>query len=183
MVRARRPWGMGTTRDSPTIKEETHSVLYGPATSRGDDPSMALVICLDCGREVSSEAPSCPQCGRPWPSRVTPPPSPTQVVPKSPDHNGMSIAALVLGASGVLAIAIPGTRGFLPTVVALTGLIAIPVGFVGLHQLRTQARRQERVQKGRWMAITGIALGTVPIVVTIVVLLAFIYLVWSSSGG
>ena len=29
---------------------------------------MALMMCKDCGREVSHRARFCPHCGRPWPA-------------------------------------------------------------------------------------------------------------------
>src|SRR5438270_3936081 len=35
---------------------------------------MPLVKCPDCGRDVSSAAPSCPQCGRPMAAVAPPPP-------------------------------------------------------------------------------------------------------------
>jgi hypothetical protein len=45
--------------------------------------AMALAECRECGREVSTEAQSCPQCGVPSPTRgaerATPPVSPTPV--------------------------------------------------------------------------------------------------------
>ena len=39
---------------------------------------MALVKCPDCGREVSDQAPSCPNCGRPMAARRAPPPPPAK---------------------------------------------------------------------------------------------------------
>ena len=30
---------------------------------------MALVSCRECGRQISTDAPACPACGAPWPSR------------------------------------------------------------------------------------------------------------------
>jgi TM2 domain-containing membrane protein YozV len=45
---------------------------------------MALVKCPDCGRDVSTEAPVCPGCGRPMkPVRVSPTASPAE-----PPHYG-----------------------------------------------------------------------------------------------
>ena len=79
----------------------------------------------------------------------------------------MSIAALVLGLIGTL-----------PSVVA--GLIAILLGIVGLTQLKAQARKQEPVQKGRWMAITGIVLRIGETVVVIGFVLRFVLSDWGA---
>lgn len=94
---------------------------------------------------MSSDPLSCPQCRRLLPGRAATSPSPAQVARKEPGYNGISIAALVLGLIDTL-----------PSVIA--GLLAILLGIAGLAQLKAQARKQEPVQKGRWMAITGIVL-------------------------
>ena len=44
---------------------------------------MALIKCLDCGREVSSNAPACPGCGSPIASAVHAPHLPGERIPYS----------------------------------------------------------------------------------------------------
>lgn len=42
---------------------------------------MALIKCLECGREVSDKANACPQCGAPIVSKAVPAPSPVVTAP------------------------------------------------------------------------------------------------------
>jgi RNA polymerase subunit RPABC4/transcription elongation factor Spt4 len=45
---------------------------------------MALVPCRECGKEISTEAPACPHCGRPTPPRTPSRPSPFRRPAASP---------------------------------------------------------------------------------------------------
>lgn len=47
----------GTGCNSPEIVKSAASPL--------EQGTMALVVCKDCGKEISTEALACPQCGRP----------------------------------------------------------------------------------------------------------------------
>lgn len=60
---------------------------------------MALITCPDCARELSSEAPACPHCGRP--NQTFPPPAPPTPVAK----RGGSGCLPALGLLGLLGFA------------------------------------------------------------------------------
>lgn len=55
---------------------------------------MSLVTCPDCARKVSDQAPSCPQCGRPFgTNRMVAPPT-----------EGLFLRTLNVGCATVLAV-------------------------------------------------------------------------------
>lgn len=73
---------------------------------------MALVACVECGREVSDKATACPQCGAPVRVAQPTPPEPPPVVPyparsagvvigNGPKNRAIAVVlALVLGSFG-----------------------------------------------------------------------------------
>jgi hypothetical protein len=67
---------------------------------------MALVRCPDCRKEISSEAPACPGCGRPMksgtPSAASPPPVAAPVAPPPKKMGGFKKGCLYVG-GGVVA--------------------------------------------------------------------------------
>lgn len=81
---------------------------------------MALVPCRECGKPISTEAPSCPQCGVPEPWRRSPvavapptqptrspvpaplPPAPRQLTPT--DRGGSSLGGILAGVVGLLVL-------------------------------------------------------------------------------
>jgi hypothetical protein len=78
---------------APTPPTATPNGAVPPQSVTGGDSAtktgtrMALINCPDCGRQCSSEAPSCPGCGRPIApvrSQPQPPPQPQQYYP--PQH-------------------------------------------------------------------------------------------------
>ncbi|WP_316314590.1 DUF4190 domain-containing protein, partial [Clavibacter michiganensis] len=89
----------------------------------------------------------------PWPIR------PSRSTPRPRGGKGLAIAALVVGIAGVLGAFIP----FLNYVTAIPALVAVVLGIVSL------ARRMD----GKPLALTGLILGAVGFVLSIV--LAFVY--------
>ena len=116
---------------------------------------MALVSCPDCGHEVSTEAPVCPTCGRPWPGRqmgtpAAPPPLPV----KPPTYNGFAVTSFVLGLVGILCM-------------QPLGIGAVIFGPLALGQLNRQRAGGGPEQQGRALAIAGIVTGAIAIVLLI----------------
>ncbi|MGB9357260.1 MAG: DUF4190 domain-containing protein [Acidimicrobiia bacterium] len=116
---------------------------------------MALVSCPDCGHEVSTEAPACPNCGRPWPGRqmgtpVAAPPLPV----KPPSYNGFAITSFVLGLLGLLCL-------------QPLGIGAVIFGPLALSQLNRQRAEGRQEQQGRALAIAGIVTGAIAIVLVL----------------
>ena len=118
---------------------------------------MALVSCPDCGHEVSTEAPACPNCGRPWPGRQmgTPVASPPA---RPPTYNGLAITSFVLGLLGVLCL-------------QPLGIGAVIFGPLALGQLNRQRAAGGPEQQGRALAIAGIVTGAIAIVLLIVTII------------
>ena len=56
---------------------------------------MALIPCPACGKQVSAQAPTCPQCGHPIAGSPPPPPQQTIVV-KEPASGGSGFAGCLL---------------------------------------------------------------------------------------
>ncbi len=114
---------------------------------------MALVACPDCGHDVSTEAPVCPNCGRPWPGRqVVAPVLPR--APRPPTYNGFAITSFVLGLAGLLCL-------------QPLGIGAVSLGPMALSQLNRQRAQGGREQQGRALAIAGIVTGAIAIVLTV----------------
>lgn len=60
---------------------------------------MALIICKECGKEVSDQAKSCPNCGYVFPQQqYTQPYNSGEIIPKK--NSGLSVAALILSILG-----------------------------------------------------------------------------------
>ena len=106
---------------------------------------MPTIACLDCGREVSTEARVCPQCGRPWPGRI-PVAASNQPATTDADWNGLAITAFVLACAT-------------PLIPILLAIPALAFGIIARKPLNEQAALGQPEQKGRWMAVTGIAVG------------------------
>lgn len=82
------------------------------------------------------------------PEQVPAPPSYYGAAPALPPYNAYAITAFVLA--------------------FFTAIVAIPFGHVALHQLKRDGGR------GRWMAITGLAVGYAHIAVSLAVLFAVV---------
>lgn len=54
-----------------------------------------LIPCPDCGREISPQAPTCPQCGRPFILRES-------YTPPAPSSTSSDVASGILKAIGVI---------------------------------------------------------------------------------
>jgi len=89
---------------------------------------MALMYCRECGKQISSEAPTCPQCGVQYPVLL---PDGTPAALRSqwpaayrpPQSNGVA---------GVLSLIVPGAgqmyRGRVGQ--GLAWLVSVPIGYV-----------------------------------------------------
>ena len=114
---------------------------------------MALVTCPDCGHVVSTEAPACPNCGRPWPGRQMGAPAPARPA-RPPTYNGFAITSFVLGVVGILCL-------------QPLGIGAVIFGPMALSQLNRQRAQGGSEQQGRALAIAGIVTGAIAIVLLI----------------
>ena len=94
-----------------------------------------LAPCDACGRPVSREAVSCPNCGHP----ISPPQ--VQSVPRQPSH-GLYVTCLVLAIASVF---LGGTFGLLAWGTALSGVVALV--------------REPPNHRQRWMAWTALGSG------------------------
>jgi uncharacterized membrane protein YdbT with pleckstrin-like domain len=139
---------------------------------------MPLVPCPDCGREVSTAAPACPQCGRPSPAATTPIVTPTQAVREETLWQGAPSSTLLIPqivALIAVAVGIPlFTRFFASTardaeqadgmigfgwvvtgVIVLVQLIALAISWIRLRSTRYTLTNQ------RVIVETGILSKTV----------------------
>jgi zinc-ribbon domain len=56
---------------------------------------MALILCPACGKQVSEQAPTCPQCGQPI-AAPTAPPTPQKIVVEQPKSGGSGVLKRIL---------------------------------------------------------------------------------------
>ncbi len=96
---------------------------------------MSLVACLDCGRQVSDQAPACPNCGRPirLSSGDPAPPGPQQAVSawRVKQTKSMGVGCLVQVLSLLLGVGLL----FVFPLGTLVGLCVIVAGLAWGHQL------------------------------------------------
>lgn len=119
-----------------------------------------MPFCAYCGKEVSAQAPYCPNCGHP--QNVA---APVATAAPANQTEGLAIAALVLGiASFVIFPVVPA-------------ILAIVFG----RQARTRIRANGK--EGRGMALAGEIIGWVNIGVIVLVVLAVVLFIaaWDHS--
>ncbi len=63
---------------------------------------MGLIVCPDCGNNISSEAPACPNCGRPIKGAPPPTASPAIAPPKKKTSGCAIVFLVVVGIVGIL---------------------------------------------------------------------------------
>jgi len=130
---------------------------------------MGLIQCPDCQGKVSTEAASCPHCGRPVSSRT---PEPTQQA--EPDRSPVRLqheAEFVIGTRrfnglAVAALALCCAAFFTGPLTALPGVIC---GHVAIRQCR-----ENPALAGRGMAIAALIIGYLALSVVIVIALVLI---------
>lgn len=72
---------------------------------------MALITCLDCGREVSDLAPACPNCGRPMAGQEAPDPEEGGQVRKNPFETALLICLALTPVVAFVFLAVRGLDG------------------------------------------------------------------------
>jgi MFS family permease len=122
-------------------------------------------FCAYCGKEVSAQAPYCPNCGHPQ-NTGSAAPGATAVMAPAKQTEGLAIASLVLGIASFLIIPI------------IPAILAIVFGRRARHLIR------ESGKEGRAMALAGEIIGWVHIgLVVLVVLFIVLFLVAWDHGS
>lgn len=80
----------------------------GPQTlnSREREVIVALIRCEDCGHQVSDQAPTCPQCGRPIAPNAAPPPQVVTRVVKQGSGCGLFFIIVLAIVAAVVMLAL-----------------------------------------------------------------------------
>ena len=134
---------------------------------------MALMTCPDCGREVSTLAEACPQCGHPF--------TPQHAETPKTEVSGSAVASLVFsllwlgGIGSFLAVAFRNpdlTQIRLVFILFWLGGIGSILGVGFGHYSLTQIRRSGGRLGGHGIAMAGTVLGYVGIVGAIAVVIA-----------
>ena len=102
---------------------------------------MALIECKECGKEVSSKATTCPNCGNPINTKGSKENGGEQKT------NGFAITGFVIGLVSMLI-----------DPVGIFGTMAVVFSSIGLGKIKNNG------QKGKGLAITGLILGIVALV-------------------
>ena len=102
---------------------------------------MSLIECKECGKEVSSKATTCPNCGNPINNKGA---NKDAVQQKT---NGFAITGFVIGLVSMLI-----------DPVGIFGTLAVVFSSIGLGKIKNNG------QKGKGLAVTGLILGIVALV-------------------
>lgn len=123
-----------------------------------------MPFCAYCGKEISAQAPYCPNCGHPQNvGSVTP--ATTAVLAPAKQTEGLAIASLVLGVASFLIIPV------------IPAILAIVFGRRARHLIR------ESGKEGRGMALAGEIVGWVHIglVVLVVLFIVLFVVAWDHT--
>jgi len=115
---------------------------------------MSAIACPNCQREVPELGSECPTCGPKGPNGSSAP-IPDPVEPRRYCYDAVASFSLAIASVFIWPIAI----------------LAVVYGFAALRTLRDQQKRDHRVDRGRWMAVTAVVVSVVivPLVVLVVV--------------
>lgn len=105
---------------------------------------MSLVACPNCQREITEFGSECPTCGPTGSDGASERPSdPTE----SRGYNFDAVAALLLAIAALF--------------IWPLAILAVVYGLAALRTLREQKDRYDAAEKGRWMAVTAVAISVV----------------------
>ena len=105
---------------------------------------MSLVACPNCRREITEIGSECPTCGPTGSDGASEPPSDST---ESRGYNFDAVAALLLAGAALF--------------IWPLAILAAVYGLAALRTLRERRARYQSVQKGRWMAVTAVAISVV----------------------
>jgi len=115
---------------------------------------MSPVACPKCKREVPELGAECPTCDPKGPNG-SPEPIPDPIEPRGYCYDAVASVSLAVASVFIWPLAI----------------LAVVYGLAALRTFRDQQKRNQRVDRGRWMAVTAVAVSVaiVPLVVYFVV--------------